>query len=170
MNLPRGNDERLRCHTFGIHLKVTDARKSRRFYESLGLVPVFGFGDADFLSTLPEGCDSSPEQYPGVIYRIADTEYEIAEGHPAVKQEVFRERISSPKVSAMLRVDSLLPLLRNRNIQLAAPVRRYYWGTIEAVLRDPDGFVVVCISPDSEEEMSAVSELVSVETVNAPAD
>jgi hypothetical protein len=46
-----------------------------------------------------------------------------------------------------------------------APVRRYYWGSIEAVMRDPDGLIVVCISQETEQELQAVSELVHVEAV-----
>jgi catechol 2,3-dioxygenase-like lactoylglutathione lyase family enzyme len=158
----------LETHTFGIHLKVRDVPRSRRFYEALGLVPVFGFGDPDYLATLPAGCESSPEVYRGVIYRIAGAEYELAEGHPAVKPAVFTEPVPTSKVSAMLRVATLVPLLGNADLPLVAPVRHYYWGSVEAVLRDPDGFVVVAISTESPEELKAVAELVPVEYVPRP--
>ncbi|MDQ1290184.1 MAG: hypothetical protein QG622_3750 [Actinomycetota bacterium] len=156
--------------SFGIHLKVADITRSRYFYELLGLVPHFGFGDEDFRTALPPGCGFSPEVYRGVIYKIGDSaELEIAEGHVSVKPEVFSERVSSPKCSAMLRVDSIVPVLATGGVEPIAPVRRYYWGSIELVLRDPDGFVVVVISPDSPGELDAVSRFGDVEWVPAPA-
>lgn len=152
---------------FGVHLKVTDVQRSRRFYESLGFVPEFGFGDDEFRASLPEGCGFSPEGYRGVIYRpAAGAEFEIAEGHPAVRPGVFAELIPSSKISLMVRVESLVPLLRDRDLDMVAPVRHYYWGSIEAVMRDPDGFIVVFISPYSAEELAAVSALVAVEATS----
>jgi len=41
-------------------------------------------------------------------------------------------------------------------IPLAAPPRRFPWKTIEVVVRDPDGFVVVFIAPDTSAEVQAV--------------
>lgn len=152
---------------FGIHIKVADISKSREFYESLGFKPAFGYGDDEFRASLPEGCDSAPERYRGITYQLTDdANFEIAEGHIAVKPEVSSEVITSPKISAMIRVDSLVSILNNRNIDRKFPVRRYYWGTIEAVVRDPDGFVIVFVAQDTDKERSAVAELVDLETVD----
>src|SRR5688572_6638187 len=151
----------------GIHLKVADISKSREFYESLGFKPVFGYGDDEYRKTLPEGCPSAPERYHGVTYKIAEgVNLEVADGHIAVtKPEVFTEKITSPKVSAMVNVESLVPLFENSNVKVTFPVRHYYWGTIEAALRDPDGFVLVFIAPHSEEELAKLSKLVEVEKI-----
>lgn len=152
----------------GIHVKVADIWKSRTFYESLGFRPVFGYGDDDFRASLPEECGSAPERYRGITYQLTDdVNYEIAEGHIAVKPEVSKEVIASPKISAMIRVDSLVHILKNSNVGRNFPVRRYYWGTIEAAVRDPDGFVLVFIVQDTEEERAAVAELVDLETITA---
>jgi len=45
------------------------------------------------------------------------------------------------------------------------PVRHYYWGTIEAAFRDPDGFVLVFIAPYSEEEFNSLSQLTKIEKI-----
>jgi hypothetical protein len=155
--------------SFGIHHKVADIAASRLFYEGLGLTPHFGFGDEEFRASLPEGCGFSPEVYRGVIYKIGNSaELEIAEGHVCVGPEVFTEQITSSKCSAMLRVASLVPLLEAGGLDPIVPVRRFYWGSIEIVLRDPDGFIIVVISPDSPEELAAVRRLRDVEWVPAP--
>jgi catechol 2,3-dioxygenase-like lactoylglutathione lyase family enzyme len=152
----------------GVHVKVADISKSREFYESLGFKPVFGYGDDEFRASLPEGCGSAPERYRGITYQLTeDINYEIAEGHIAVKPEVFSEIITSPKISAMIRVNSLESILKNHNVNRKFPVRRYYWGTIEAAVRDPDGFVLVFVAQDTDEERAAVAELVDLETVDA---
>jgi catechol 2,3-dioxygenase-like lactoylglutathione lyase family enzyme len=36
--------------------------------------------------------------------------------------------------------------------ELAVPPRHYYWGTIEVVIKDPDGTVLVFIAPYSLKE------------------
>lgn len=152
----------------GFHVKVADISESREFYESLGFKPVFGYGDDEFRASLPEGCDSAPERYRGITYQLTgDVNFEIAEGHIAVKPEVFSEVITSPKISAMIRVKSLVSILNNRSINRKFPVRRYYWGTIEVAVRDPDGFVLVFVAQDTDKERSAVAELVDLETVTA---
>jgi len=155
----------------GLHIKVKDIERSRRFYESLGFKPIFGYGDDAFRATLPEGCASAPERYRGVTYGLREgVDLEIAEGHIAVKPEVFSEVIASAKISGMIKVASILPVLESKEVEIKFPVRRYYWGTIEVALRDPDGFVLVFIAPDSEEEYAAVSALVPVETVTYNGD
>lgn len=150
----------------GVHLKVKDIAVSRRWYESLGFVPVFGYGDDEFRATLPEGCPSVSERFRSVTYGIgASAKIEIADGHVAVKDSVFAEKITSPKVSAMIEVDSLVSIIKQLGDQITFPVRTYYWGTIEAVVRDPDGFVLVFIAKRTDEEVAAVKELVEVEDV-----
>ena len=92
--------------------------------------------------------------------------FEIADGHIAVKDKgVFKEEIKSTKITAMVKVKSLIPLFQNPNVKITFPVRHYYWGTIEAAFRDPDGFVLVFIAPYSEEEFKKVSELTKVEVI-----
>ena len=144
----------------GIHLKVKDITVSRAFYEGLGLVPVFGYGDDAFRATLPEGCGSAPERYHGVTYQLSDTsQLEIADGHIAVRPEVFQESIPSPKVSAMVKVKSLVPIAEQLKAITTYPVKKYYWGTIEVVVKDPDGFVLVFIAPHSDEEYEALTQV-----------
>lgn len=152
----------------GTHLKVADIQESREFYESLGFTPVFGYGDDEFRKSLPEGMASAPEKYRGMTFKIGENaNLEIAEGHIAVKNsEVFKTKIQTPKISAMVQVESLVPLFDNPNIDIRFPVRKYYWGTIEAAFRDPDGYVLVFIAPFTEAELKAVKEKVEVEEVN----
>lgn len=153
----------------GVHIKVSDIVKSRKFYESLGFEPVFGYGDETFRASLPAGIASAPERYRGITFKIGtDANFEIAEGHIAVPaKSVYSEVITSPKVSAMIRVDSLVPLLQNPLVSVTFPIRKYYWGTIEAAFRDPDGFVIVFIAPSSEEEFERVSKIRMIETISA---
>jgi uncharacterized glyoxalase superfamily protein PhnB len=66
----------------------------------------------------------------------------------AVKPGVFREHISSSKVSAMIyvsSVDTLVKRTQENGIGIAVPVREFPWGTREVVIKDPDGFVLVFI-------------------------
>ena len=161
----------------GIHIKVAKLAESRKFYEGmLDLVPVFGYGSPEFRKTLPatipsvvnDGMPGAPERYCGLTYEpTPQSPIEIAEGHIAVKDKsVFREKIMSPKISAMMRIDSLLPLIRDKAIRPKFPIRHYYWGTLEMALRDPDGFVVVLIAPYTEAEFKELDKLVGVERIS----
>jgi catechol 2,3-dioxygenase-like lactoylglutathione lyase family enzyme len=152
----------------GLHIKVKDLDTSRAFYESLGFTPVFAYGSDEFRETLPKELASAPEKYKGMTFKISDSaNLEIAEGHIAVKDSsVFQEEITSPKVSAMVQVESLVPLFENKLVNITFPVRHYYWGTLEAAFRDPDGFVLVFIAPYSEEEQAAITKYVAVEEVS----
>lgn len=152
----------------GIHVKVKDIAKSREFYESIGFRPVFGYGDDEYRATLPEGCPSAPERYRGVTYRLSDDiEFEIADGHIAVKSEVFEEEVTSPKVSGMVRVKSLVPIAEQLKDRIDFPVRKYYWGSLEIALRDPDGFVLVFIAPFSDQEYLDLLKIVgSIEDIS----
>lgn len=150
----------------GVHLKVRDIKVSRDFYEKLGFTPVFGYGSEEYRATLPEGCASAPERYQGVTYKLTDgAEFEIADGHIASKPDVFEEKIFSGKVSAMIRVKSIVPVIEAYKEKIVFPVRKYYWGSIEVALRDPDGFVLVFIAPFSDGEYAEVANLINIETI-----
>ncbi len=150
----------------GIHLKVKDIQVSRDFYEKLGFMPAFGYGSEEFRATLPQGCPSAPEKYQGVMYKLADgAEYEIADGHIAAKPVVFGETVTSGKISAMIRVKSIVPVIEAYKDRIVFPVRKYYWGSVEVALRDPDGLVLVFIAPYTEEELARVSKLIHVEII-----
>jgi catechol 2,3-dioxygenase-like lactoylglutathione lyase family enzyme len=154
----------------GIHVKVADIGKSRQFYESLGLRAVYAFGDDEFRASLPKDVAASarPSRHCGIIFAIGENaQLEIADGHPAVSERsTYTDRIATPKVSAMIHVDSLVPLFSNPLVEIKFPVRRYYWGTIECAFRDPDGFVLVFIAPFSEDEYNRVSQLTNIETID----
>lgn len=151
----------------GIHVKVSDIHASRKFYESLGFTPVFGYGDAEFRASLPEGCPSADEAYRGVTYRLTeDTELEIADGHVAVKSETFTEKVSSAKISGMIRVKSIVPVIEELGARIKFPIRKYYWGSLEVAVRDPDGFVLIFIAKYSDEEYEAVKKLAPVEIID----
>lgn len=144
----------------GVHLKVKDINKSRDFYESLGFVPIFGYGDEEFRSSLPKGCASAPEIYNGVTYQLSESALlEIADGHVAVKPQVFQESINSPKVSGMIKTSSLVPIAEKLKTLTTYPVKKYYWGTIEVAVKDPDGFVLIFIAPHSDEEYAALTKV-----------
>jgi catechol 2,3-dioxygenase-like lactoylglutathione lyase family enzyme len=153
--------------SLGIHLSVADIERSHEFYESLGFKIDVAFGDEKFLKTFPAAVQSAPERYRGISYKINNNQqFEIDEGHPAVKdKKIFKERISSPKISAIVRVKSLVPLFSNSLVNITFPVRHYHWGTIEAAFRDPDGFVLVFIADYSEEEFEKVSQFREIEAI-----
>lgn len=169
----------MRYTGLGMHIKVREITASRAFYEdTLGMVPVFGYGDEEFRATLPstipsildDGLPGAPERYRGVTYEpTATSPLEIADGHIAVPRDerpaVYESAVDGPKVSAMLRAESLVPLLRDKHIVPTFPVRHYYWGTIELALKDPDGFVIIVIAPFSEAELAALREFTNVESI-----
>src|SRR5437588_9602927 len=99
----------------GIHLKVADIYRSRAFYESLGFSPIVAFGDSKFCSQFPPSVRTVREKMNGVIYRVGENaELEIADAHPAIPDtNIFQAPVESPKVSAMVRVKSLVPLFSN---------------------------------------------------------
>ena len=153
----------------GGHIKVRSISESRDFYEKLlELTPVFAYGDDEFLSSVPAGVPTAPEKYSGITYELpGGAKIEIADGHIAVNDpKVFSARIESPKVSAMINVASLVPLIQ-KSILGNPKVTHYYWGTLEAVTRDPDGWVIVLIAPYSDAEFAEVSKLTKVHVVSA---
>ena len=122
----------------GINIKVKDIQASRKFYESLGFVPVFAYGPKEFLHTLPQGTPhaGSSEKTIGVHYALYGDEekkYVVAElelvaSHIVLKHpEVVREKIESAKLTAMVHVSSVVPLFSNPEVHITFPVRHYYW-------------------------------------------
>lgn len=158
---------KVKVNGIGVHLKVKNIEASRKFYEDVvGFEPIFAYGDDAFLATIPDGVATAPERYHGVTYEpIPNCPFEIADGHIAVTDPaVFATDVTTPKVSAMIRVDSLLPLF-DAGVRPRFPVRHYYWGTLELAMRDPDGWVLVFIAPYSEGELSKLNEMAEVEEV-----
>lgn len=158
----------------GIHLKVDDIAASRAFYEDvLGLAPTRAAGSDVFRKSLPpslpsgadDGLPGSPDSWNSVTYEPSPSApLEIGDGHPAVERpDVYREPVRGPKVSAMLHAESLLPLVRDRDVRPSYPVRVYPWGTVELVLKDPDDFVIVVIARATEPEVSALRQILPVE-------
>lgn len=135
--------------SIGIHIKVKDFSASKRFYEALGFKPVFSYGPDETVK----------EDYRGMVFQVGDTKLEIADGHRAVKSEVFKRFMPDSKVSLMICVDSLVPVIslcQQNDIALSVGPRHYYWGTLELVIKDPDGVVLVFIAPYSEEEAEKI--------------
>jgi|SRR3989344_7021039 len=133
---------------FGIHLKVKNINKSLVFYKAFGLEPVFAYGDKKFLKLFQKNIQTAPEKYRGVVFKIGETLFEIADGHMAVKNEVFQEKIISSKISAMLNVKSvqkIIEICKQHSFSIAAPPRIFPWGTKEVVVKDLDGFILVFI-------------------------
>ena len=131
---------------FGIHLKVKNFYKSLNFYLKLGFKPAFAYGDKDYLEKFAKGVPSAPEKYHGMTFDIGGSLFEIADGHVAVKVEVFKQDITSSKISAMIDVDSLEKIMQicNENeFKIVKNPVKYPWGTVELVVRDPDGFILV---------------------------
>lgn len=152
--------------SIGVHIKVSDIHESKAFYDSLGFKPVFAMGTEDYRKTLDDGVESVPEKYNGLIYDVNGAKLEIADGHVGVKnQNIFGETIDSEKVTAMINVESLVPLFTNDLVDLVFPVRKYYWGTVEAAFRDPDGFVIVLIAQATDDELEEVKKFTEIEEV-----
>jgi catechol 2,3-dioxygenase-like lactoylglutathione lyase family enzyme len=159
-----GNDQ---VTGLGVHLKVSSIEASRAFYEGyLGFKPIFAYGDEEFLAKVPSGTPTAPEQYHGVSYDVGGTKFEIADGHIAVSDpRVFKETLQSPKLTAMVQVKSLVPFLGSP-AESGFPIRHYYWGTVEMVVRDPDGWIIILIAPYSENELEEVSKHRPVEAIS----
>ena len=133
----------------GTHIKVSNFKKSLKFYQALGFKKVFEYGPNK----------KAKEKYNGVVFEHANCKLEIGEGHPAVKPEIFKQPITNSKVSLMVNVDKLAPIInhaKKANIPLAVKPRHYYWGTLELVIKDPDGLILVFIAPYSKAETQAI--------------
>lgn len=135
--------------SIGTHIKVKDFQKSKWFYTTLGFKKIFSFG--------PD--QETKESYNGLIFGCGNGILEIADGHNAVKPEVFSETVPSSKVSLMINVNNihdLLDICLKNKISVAVGPRHYYWNTIEVVLIDPDGVRLVFITPYTKEEAELV--------------
>lgn len=134
---------------FGIHIKVKDIEKSLNFYTTFGLNPIFAYGRENWIKKLTERYPTlahANEKYEGITFEIGNSLLEIANGHIAVKPEVFKEDIQSSKVSAMIdtdSVDNILEICKKNNFEIAKDITEYPWGTREVVVKDPDGFILV---------------------------
>lgn len=144
----------------GIHIKVFDFSRSKAFYEALGFRKVFEYGsDKAFRKDRNGNLVSAPEEYQGIVFQQAGCKVEIADGHRAVNASVFRKRVSSSKISLKVNVDRLDKIINrcnNARIPLAVLPRHFYWGTLEVVVKDPDGVVLVFIAPYSEADARSV--------------
>lgn len=131
-------------NTMGVHIKVKNFKKSFAFYEALGFKKIFEYGPSK----------SALEDYGGVVFEHGGAKLEIADGHRAVKSLVFKESMPSSKISLMINVSDISEIIMNANkagIPIAVGPRHYYRGTLEVVIKDPDGVVLVFISPYSKE-------------------
>lgn len=138
----------------GTHIKVAHFSKSKAFYEALGFKKIFEYGpEKTFEKDHSGNLISAPESYSGATFMHRGCKLEVADGHRAVKPSVFKEQIKNSKISLMITVNSLQEVIercRKASIPLAVGPRHYYWGTLELVVKDPDGLVIVFIAPYSK--------------------
>lgn len=133
----------------GTHLKVKNFQESTAFYEALGFKKIFEYGPNKPVK----------EKYQGVTYEHQGTKLELADGHVAVKPATFQEEVLSAKISLMIQVDSITEIMRickKHTIPLTVGPRHYYWGTLEIVIKDPDGVILVFICPYSPQEAKKI--------------
>ncbi len=136
-------------NSIGIHIKVKDFKKSVAFYKALGFKKVFEYGPNKAVK----------EDYNGMVFDSGFGKIEIADGHRAVKASVFKQTVNNSKISLMVNVSSLEKLINKAkaaHISLSVNPRHYYWGTLEVVIKDPDGVVLVFVAPYSEKEARKV--------------
>lgn len=133
----------------GIHLKVKDIDKSYIFYKAFGFTPIFAYGREYWiqkvLTDFP-GTPNASEKYEGITFEVNNALFEVANGHIAVKPEVFQQEIHTSKVSATLdtgSVDDIVKICEKNSFEIAVGIKEYPWGTKEVVIRDPDGFILV---------------------------
>lgn len=144
----------------GVHIKVADFEASRNFYEALGFKKIFEYGpDKGFVKDVGV-LISATEAYHGMTFEHGGCKLEIADGHRAVKPETFTEKVASSKISLMVPVDSVEDIIsrcKKAGFPLTVGPRHYYWGTIEVVVKDPDGVVLVFIQPFDEKSAEKLS-------------
>lgn len=147
-------------HSIGTHIKAADFTRSVRFYKALGFMKVFEYGpNKTFQKDAKGNLISAPESYHGMTFSHGGCKLEIADGHRAVKPAVFQDKVKNSKISLMVAVDSIAKVIetcRKARIPLAVGPRHYYWGTVEVVLKDPDGVVLVFIAPYTKEEVKKI--------------
>lgn len=49
-------------------------------------------------------------------------------------------------------IEKIIKKAKKTNICILVPPRHYYWGTLEVVIKDPDGLILVFIAPYSKIE------------------
>lgn len=137
----------MRVHKGGIHLKVSNIYASLNFYRLFGLKPVFSYGTDKFFSAAKLGkITTAKEKYNGVVFDLNGMIFEIADGHLAVKEEVFKAKMQSSKISLLLDVDSVnevAEIAHTEKIKISVPITEFPWGSKEIVIKDPDEVVVV---------------------------
>jgi len=124
----------------GVHIKVKNFHKSFGFYNALGFNKVFEYGPGKKVE----------EDYNGAVFEHGGGKIEIADGHRAVKRSVFKKSMQSSKISLMINVSDISKIMvkaKKAGISLSLGPRHYYWGTLEIVIKDPDGVVLVFVSP-----------------------
>lgn len=65
-----------------------------------------------------------------------------------------KEKRTSSQISLMIPVDSIgeiMQICQQNNFSIAVAPRHYYWNTLELVVKDPDGVVLVFIEPYTKE-------------------
>ncbi len=132
-------------NTIGLHIKVSNFKKSVAFYKSLGFKAIFEYGPGKAVE----------EDYNGIVFQHKEAKLELSDGHRAVKPEVFKQHIGSSKISVMIQVDDLSEIYRiciQKGITISVLPRHYYWGTLEMVIKDPDGVVLVFIAKYTADE------------------
>lgn len=152
-----------RISKVGINFKVRDFDKSRAFYDKFGFKKLFEFGP-----NLEE-----KSKFRGLFYEVGNTLFEISEGHLAVKPEVFEAPVQNSKISLMVYVDSLIPILdtcEEHQIELSVKPREFPWGQIGVVVKDPDSFVVVFLSEATDTERQQVQSRVDLPLVREEPD
>jgi catechol 2,3-dioxygenase-like lactoylglutathione lyase family enzyme len=134
----------------GVHIKCADINKSLEFYTSLGFTPTFAYGDEGWKKEILKHNSNATvvdEKYNGANFKITDSALvEIADGHAAVKPEVFRQPVTSSKISMYFDVENIeriKDIAIAQKYAIAKDITTYPWGTDEIVLRDPDGAIVV---------------------------
>lgn len=147
--------------SIGVHIKVADFAKSKAFYEVLGFKKIFEYGpDKTFEKDAAGNLISATESYSGITFGYNGALLEIADGHRAVKPDVFKEPITSSKISLMIGLENMSAFLdtcKKAGIPLTVGPRHYYWGKLETVVKDPDGLILVFTVPYSKEEAKKIN-------------
>lgn len=136
-------------NTIGVHIKASNFARSERFYKNLGFKKVFEYGPDKKVK----------EDYSGAVFEHGNCKLEIASGHRAVRPGIFKERVISSKISLMInvgRLSTIVKLCKKHRIKISVKPRHYYWGTLEMVVKDPDGVVLVFIAKYDKNEAKLI--------------
>jgi catechol 2,3-dioxygenase-like lactoylglutathione lyase family enzyme len=147
----------------GVNLKVRDFARSKAFYDAFGFRLLFEFGPG-----LP---GNSP--FRGLFYEVGNALLEVSEGHLAVRPEVFATPVQTSKVSLMIYVPSLVPILdiiEQRQVEVSVKPRQFPWGQMGVIVKDPDGLVLAFLSDASPDEVQRVQARTDVPLVRGEPD